>query len=70
MKKSDAIKPAKTCYTHLGGKLGTLLMEAFVDKGWIAKQDPGDKHYYITAKGEKEFTRLGIDLSQIKAEER
>jgi hypothetical protein len=57
--------PAKTCYTHLGGKLGALLLEAFIDKGWIAGEKKGDKHYIITEKGEKEFGRLGIDLTQI-----
>lgn len=57
--------PAKTCYTHLGGKLGMLLMEAFIDKGWIAKEKAGDKRYSITEEGEKGFSRLGIDLAQI-----
>lgn len=61
-------KPAKTCYTHIGGKLGSLLLEQFIDKGWIAKEQPGDKHFFITDKGEKEFTKLGLDLTQIKSE--
>jgi hypothetical protein len=65
----SAKKPAKTCYSHLGGKLGTLLMEAFIDKGWIAKQDPKDKHFYITDKGEKGLARLGLDMTQIRSEE-
>lgn len=57
--------PAKTCYSHLGGKLGQLLMENFIEKGWIGKENTTDKHFFITEKGEKEFTKLGIDLSQI-----
>lgn len=61
-------KPAKTCYSHLGGKLGTLLLEQFIEKGWIAKEQASDKQYYITSKGEKEFTKLGVDLSLIKEE--
>jgi len=60
--------PAKTCFSHLGGKLGSLLLEAFVEKGWIAKEQLHDKHYFVTEKGEKEFARLGIDLSEIKRE--
>lgn len=63
------IKPAKKCYEHLGGKLGELLLENFADKNWIAKKNPSDKHFYITELGEKEFSKLGIDLSKIKAEE-
>jgi hypothetical protein len=66
--KSDALKPAKTCYSHIGGKLGTLLMEAFIDKGWLAKSRSSEKHFYITELGEKEFEKLGIDTSEIKSE--
>lgn len=68
MSKSDNRKPAKTCYEHIGGKLGQLLLEQFVEKGWIAKDNPIDRHYYITEKGQKEFTKLGVDLSQIQPE--
>ncbi|KRD12641.1 ArsR family transcriptional regulator [Flavobacterium sp. Root901] len=62
-------KPAKTCYEHIGGKLGQLLAITFAEKGWIAKKNPNDKHFYITDLGEKEFTKLGIDISQIKPED-
>jgi len=68
MAKQPGKIPAKTCYSHLGGKLGALLLEQFIKKKWIAAEDPSDKHFFITAKGEKEFTKLGIDLSQIKPE--
>jgi hypothetical protein len=61
-------KPAKQCYTHIGGKLGMLLMQSFIDKSWIAKKHSSDKHFYITAEGEKQFSKMGIDLSQIKEE--
>ena len=67
-KKSTSVKPAKMCYSHIGGKLGQLLVESFADKGWIAKNKPADKHFYITDLGEKEFEKLGIDLSKIKSE--
>lgn len=66
-KQKDHI-PTKMCFSHIGGKLGALLMEAFLDKGWLAKQEPAGKHFYITDKGQKEFTKLGVDLSQIKPE--
>jgi hypothetical protein len=67
--KSTSVKPAKMCYSHIGGKLGQLLVETFADKGWIAKNNATDKHFYITELGQKEFEKLGIDLSQIKSEE-
>ncbi len=65
MKQSANKKPAKSCYNHIGGKLGELLMEQFVAKEWIAKEASADKHFYITEKGEREFANLGIDLSRI-----
>jgi len=61
-------KPAKLCFEHIGGKLGELLLDAFAQKQWIAKQTPASKHFYITEKGEREFSKLGIDISQIKSE--
>ncbi len=69
MSKQTDKKPAKMCYGHIGGKLGKMIMETFADKGWIAKEKPTDKHFFITNKGQKEFAKLGIDLSQIKSEE-
>lgn len=57
--------PAKMCYNHLGGKLGALLVEAFIEKGWIAKANEKDKHFFITDKGEQGFRQLGIDLDEI-----
>jgi hypothetical protein len=67
--KSTTTKPAKLCYEHIGGKLGQLLLENFADKAWIAKKTPTDKHFCITELGEKESTKLGIDISQIKPED-
>ncbi|MGC4102375.1 hypothetical protein [Ferruginibacter sp.] len=61
------IKPAKLCFGHVGGKLGTLLFEKFVADGWLEKTTR--KHFFITAKGEKAFKKMGIDLALIKEEE-
>jgi hypothetical protein len=63
---NDVPKPAKFCYEHIGGKLGELLANAFIEKGWIAKDGADNKHYYITPKGEQALTAMGIDLSPIK----
>jgi hypothetical protein len=66
MTNTTAPKPAKRCYNHIGGKLGSLLLENFIKKGWIAKGSPEDKHYEITPEGEKGFKKLGIDLAEVK----
>jgi len=67
-KQSSNKIPPKTCYSHLGGKLAQLLLEKFVENGWIEKENPKAKHFYIADKGQKEFSKLGIDLAQIKTE--
>ena len=61
----ESRKLAKTCTTHIGGRLGRLILEQFEKKGWISKDKPGDKHYIITDEGEKGFKKLGIDISLI-----
>lgn len=70
MNKRTDKKPVKLCYSLIGGKLGTLLLEKFINSRWIAKEKPTDKHFYITDKGQKEFVKLGIDVSQIKSGEK
>jgi hypothetical protein len=30
--KSTSVKPAKMCYSHIGGKLGQLLVENFAEE--------------------------------------
>jgi predicted transcriptional regulator len=65
MEKISERKSAKLCYEHIGGKLGSLLLEQFVINGWLTKDDTKDKHFYITEKGTQEFTKLGIDLTLI-----
>ena len=60
--------PVKPCYSHIGGRLGDLLMEQFIEKGWIKKATGNDRHYVLTPKGEKAMTDLDIDLSLIPRE--
>ncbi|MGB3103653.1 MULTISPECIES: ArsR family transcriptional regulator [Sphingobacterium] len=67
MKNYDKVKSAKLCYEHIGGKLGQLLLEVLIAKGWLAKTDPSDRNLYITELGESQLTAFGIDLSQIKS---
>ena len=60
--------PAKMCFSHLGGKLGNLLLELFIEKHWISPAKGDSKHFVITEKGKKEFKKMGLDLSLIKEE--
>ncbi len=69
MTTHNDLKPVKLCFEHIGGKLGAMLMEAFVENGWIAKTNAGDKHFHITDIGQQELTNLGVDLTKIKRKE-
>lgn len=60
--------PAKPCYEHLGGKLGDLLMQRFIELGWMERNGPAERHYHLTPEGENGFGKLGVDLSRIKRE--
>lgn len=43
-------------YTQMGGKLGGLLTEILIGKGWIKRSQENEKDCYITEKGKKIFT--------------
>jgi hypothetical protein len=66
---ANDLKPVKVRFEHIEGKLGKMLMETFVENGWIAKTDTGHKHFHITGTGQQEFTKLGLDLTKLTRKE-
>jgi DNA-binding transcriptional ArsR family regulator len=54
------LRGARTCYDHIAGVLGVALHDRLVGMGWLAPKD--DESYDITAKGAREFSKLGVDL--------
>ena len=54
----------KSCYSHIGGKFGNALTFRLLEIGWIAKH-AGSKDFFVTSKGEKEFKKLGVDISNL-----
>ncbi len=51
--------PSKLRYTQIGGKLGGLLTEIFIGKGWVKRSDKNGKGWYITERGRKILTEEG-----------
>ena len=61
-------KVAKTCYSHIGGKLGEFILDAYIQKGYLKKNSPNDKFFEITKIGETHFKKMGIDLELLPKE--
>jgi DNA-binding transcriptional ArsR family regulator len=51
------LKEARTCYSHLAGRLGVALADALVAEGWL--EDDG-RCYRVTVKGARSLRELGI----------
>ncbi|MDP4092340.1 MAG: hypothetical protein Q8920_03175 [Bacillota bacterium] len=52
----------RSCYGHLGGKLGERLFVGLLELGWLVQAEGRTTVYEITEKGHKEFEKLGIKL--------
>jgi DNA-binding transcriptional ArsR family regulator len=79
--RAHAVRFARTCYDHLGGILGTRLMEAMLDRGLLSGGDgtfrpglpgqdrlamPGvDFDYRLTDRGVEQLAAFGIDFSSL-----
>jgi DNA-binding transcriptional ArsR family regulator len=71
--RSDApIRQARTCYDHLAGVLGVRLMDALLERGWLAIDHTDDKrtHYRLTTEGRGAFAARGVDVAGAEASRR
>ena len=71
-KKSQESVVAKSCFGHLGGKLGNLLLKRMIELKWF-KPVAGKtnsygirERYEITKKGYRELAKLGIDFTNLE----
>lgn len=71
-KKSQESMVAKSCFGHLGGKLGNRLFKRLIELKWF-KPKAGKtntygirERYEITKKGYRELAKLGIGLSDLE----
>lgn len=53
---------ARTCYGHLGGKIGNRLFERLVELNWFQPEEGRSTVYVLTEKGHKELAKLGVQL--------
>jgi DNA-binding transcriptional ArsR family regulator len=54
------LKDARTCYSHLAGRLGVALADALVAERWL--EDVG-RAYRVTPKGARSLRALGIEAN-------
>jgi DNA-binding transcriptional ArsR family regulator len=57
-REARRLREARTCYSHLAGRLGVALADALVAARWI---EEGGRHYRITPSGARALRALGID---------
>lgn len=60
------IRQARTCYDHLAGVAGVQLLDAFVQRGWLATGDGPRPCYHLTPTGEAALRARDVDLDQAK----
>jgi len=53
------LKNARTCYSHLAGRLGVALADALIAERWL--EDDG-RRYRLTPAGTRSLCALGIDV--------
>jgi DNA-binding transcriptional ArsR family regulator len=59
----EDLRVARSCYDHLAGVTGVALADALVERRLL---EPGDGAFAITAAGERELTRFGLDLAAVR----
>jgi DNA-binding transcriptional ArsR family regulator len=58
------IRLARVCYDHLAGELGVRLYNSWIQVGHLAMRD---RALLLTVSGERVCSRLGIDVSALRA---
>jgi DNA-binding transcriptional ArsR family regulator len=59
------LKNARTCYSHLAGRLGVALADALIAERWL--EDDG-RRYRLTPTGTRSLRTLGIDVVERPAQ--
>ncbi|HJV80906.1 helix-turn-helix transcriptional regulator [Noviherbaspirillum sp.] len=62
-----AMRFARTCYDHLAGELAVRLLLQIEKKSLLVRNE---KHFELSARGEKAFAQLGLDLPGIRRSKR
>jgi len=53
---------ARSCYSHLAGRLGVQIVDALLARQLLARREP--RQFAVTPQGREWFTNLGIELTK------
>lgn len=59
------LRLARSCYDHIAGTLGVAVHDKLLDDGWLARLK-GHDAYDVTAKGEAQLAKLGVDVASVR----
>jgi DNA-binding transcriptional ArsR family regulator len=60
-----SLRAARSCYDHMAGGLGVGLHDRLRAMDWL-RVSAADGEYEVTAKGEREFGALGVDVAECR----
>ena len=58
--KQEKRVTGRKCYDHLGGSLGAMLFELYLQNGWIVLEEGKSTVYAITPRGIDAFRQMGL----------
>jgi DNA-binding transcriptional ArsR family regulator len=66
-RSTEDIRFCRTCYDHLAGKVAVAVTQRLLKEKLIV---PKEKMYEVSTKGEKWFSKLGVDVARIRTQKR
>ena len=63
----NKLRYCRTCYDHLAGKVGVLILDGLIEKKVLKLQD---KTYIVTTLGSDFFQNLGVEVSGLQKQRR
>jgi hypothetical protein len=72
VQRNSAFRQARTCYDHLAGVAGVMLLDTLLHRHWlfIEPTDSMRLHYQLTREGRTALQARGVDLKQAQSAQR
>lgn len=66
VRRDMPIRQARTCYDHLAGVAGVRLLDALLERGWLAAEAGPRPRYRLTPEGETALRARGVRLDEAR----